>query len=163
MATTDAYRARKRRNAQALRARIAADPESYAKFRERCREYERKYRERRKARFAADPLLLAAHKAKHKKWKRTFDDRQRRRKAFDADFYALYRAGRRADYAEKVAKQGKVYRPMPSMRVPDWAKFGRVVDVHSPWLIENLTPAQRGWARQQGIEKHQWLKLHNRI
>lgn len=55
---------RKLKNMRRFYARIFADPSVYAAFRERCREYERLYRERRRARLAADPAALAAHKAK---------------------------------------------------------------------------------------------------
>ena len=151
------YRERKRRNGRDFRARIYADPEKYAAYREKCREYESRYREKRRAILLADPVLLAEHKAKHKRWKSAYDSKQRRRKAEDAEFYSLYRAERRAVYAMKRRQNGKVYRGLPSMRVPDWEKFGqKILDASSPWLVENLTPSQRGYARELAIERKEW-------
>ena len=151
------YRERKRRNGRDFRMRIYADAEKYAAFREKGREYERRYREKRRTILLANPLLLVAHKAKHKARKAAWDSKNRRRKAEDAEFYALYRAERRAKYAMKRRQNGKVYRGLPSMRVPDWAKFGqKILDASSQWLVENLTPSQRGYARELAIERKEW-------
>ena len=135
-------------------ARIFADPSAYAAFRERCREYERLYRERRRARLAADPAALAAHKAKCRALKAEWDAKTRRLKAQSHEYYALWRAERRARYAAGRVAAGKIYYVKPSLRIPDWATFGqKVLDTSSPWLIENVTPSQRAFARELAIER----------
>ena len=52
-----------------------------------------------------------------------------------------------------MMKAGRGYSPRPQCRVPDWAVKGQAVDVRSAFLAENLTPAQRAYARDLAIER----------
>lgn len=52
--------------------------------------------------------------------------------------------------------------------LPDWMLYRvasirgecfslrEALDVRSPWLIENLTPSQRAYAREMAIERKEW-------
>ena len=152
--TLEQQRRRDREDQRKYRARMYADPYKYAEFRAKMREYERSYRARRRARFAANPQMLREYKAKHRAWKRKYSTKDRLMKAMDAEYYAVWRAERRKAYATKRVAAGFAYRPTLSKRVPDWATFGRsVVDTASPWLIENITPSQRAYARELAIER----------
>ena len=63
------------------------------------------------------------------------------------------------DDATPILLEGEPWRGRPTWcfahyGVPDWATLGqRVLDAASPWLIENLTPSQRAYARELAIER----------
>ena len=74
--------------------------------------------------------------------------------ATDAKAYAEWRRKRRKSRELKAMKEGRIYRPCLAQRIPDWATKGqRFMDTASPWLIENLTDSQRGYARELAIER----------
>lgn len=91
-----------------------------------------------------------AARAKARKW----HAKSRARQAMDSTYYALCRAKRRMEYVRRLMLRGLIYRPSISRRIPDWAvKGGRILDYASPWLIENLTPSQRAYARELAAAK----------
>lgn len=73
--------------------------------------------------------------------------------AISPEAYAKYRAAMRVRGAKRCVLAGRFYKPRFSRRIPDWVTFGHVVDVRSAWLAENLTPAQRAYARELAIER----------
>ena len=78
----------------------------------------------------------------------------RERKKRDAAYYAELRARVRRSYAKAVILSGNTYTPSPKRRIPDYAVMGQfVLDVHSPWLINNLTDSQRAYAMELAIER----------
>ena len=94
-----------------------------------------------------------AARAKARKWYAKSSARQ----TMDSTYYALCRAKSRMGYARRLILRGLIYRPSISRRIPDWAvKGGRILDFASPWLIENLTPAQRDYAMRLAIERKEW-------
>lgn len=73
--------------------------------------------------------------------------------AVDAAAYAEARRKGRIYRAKKAVSEGRIYKPQFAQRIPDWCVMGHVVDVRSPWLIENVTPSQRAFARGLAIER----------
>lgn len=81
--------------------------------------------------------------------------RRKLRKMSDAAYYARRRAQMRSCRARATILSGGVYRPIFSLRLPDWAVMGqRVIDGRSQFLAINLTPAQRAYARELYRERH---------
>ena len=79
--------------------------------------------------------------------------------ATDAKAYAEWRRKKRQKRELKAIKEGRIYRPLLCLRIPDWATFGqRIMDTASPWLIENLTDSQRGYARELAIERKEMMR-----
>ena len=78
-------------------------------------------------------------------------------RAEDRAYYAktVERRRTRARIAHAKARiaKGKSYSPRYSSRLPDWAPVRGMVDARSAYLIENLTPAQRAYARELAIER----------
>ncbi len=139
MAIDPEYRAKimEQRRAQSRRAKVAikADPE-------RCSVYLARDNARHKARRAADSNVrakeAAAARRKHAKYIT--------RMMVDAGFYAAFRAAARKRYAKRTVLAGKAYWPHFGLRRPDWSVLGQaVVDTRSPFLIDNMTVAQRAW------------------
>jgi hypothetical protein len=75
------------------------------------------------------------------------------RSSLSAVYYAERRRKQRIYKAKLRIAQGCIYRPRFNRRVPDWATMGKVVDAASPWLVENITPSQRAFARELFIER----------
>lgn len=73
--------------------------------------------------------------------------------AVDAAAYAQARRKGRIYRAKKAVLEGRVYKPQFARRIPDWCVMGHVLDARSPWLVENLTPSQRAYARELAIER----------
>ena len=71
----------------------------------------------------------------------------------DQDTYAFHRAKMRIHRAKRAIKNGRIYKPRFARRIPDWCVMGGAIDVRSPWLVENLTPSQRVYARELAIER----------
>lgn len=72
----------------------------------------------------------------------------------DAELYAAWRAKRRKQRARKAVSEGRTYRPLFCMRIPDWAtKRQRVLDVSSAFLAVNMTPEQRAYALELAVER----------
>ena len=119
------------RNRPELHARrLAKKREYYWKNRERmvaiAREYHRRYPMMRKLQY-----MSKMERFEH-----------------DAAAYAEYRARDRAYRAAHRRRRGE-YRPKLSMRLPDWALYGKsVLDTRSAFLIENRTPSQAAYARK---------------
>lgn len=124
------------RNRPELHARrLAKKREYYWENRERmvakAREYHRRYPTMRKLQY-----MFMMERFEH-----------------DAAAYAEYRANDRAYRAAHRKRRGE-YRPKLSMRLPDWALYGKsVLDVRSRWIFENTTRAQRAYARELAIER----------
>lgn len=76
-----------------------------------------------------------------------------RRSSLSAVYYAERRRKKRINNAKLRIAQGRIYQPRFNRRVPDWATMGKVVDAASPWLVENITPSQRAFARELFIER----------
>ena len=91
--------------------------------------------------------------------KKICDKRRRLKKSIlamtDPDFYSQLRALQRIyNVRHRNKTRKRQYRPLWSMRFPDYAtKDSRIMDTASPWLIENLTDSQRGYARELAIER----------
>ena len=123
----------------------------------RAKDRDKLFRLRKKARMAADPELYAHYRAVKNAAKRRYDA-----KMFEMpERYARDRRHKRVAYAKRMILSGRVYRAQPSRRVPDWCVKWRVVDVRSPWLVENLTPSQRDFAMRLAIERKEW-RVQNR-
>ena len=76
--------------------------------------------------------------------------------ASDAKLYAAWRAKNRMRWARKAVAEGRLYRPLFCLRIPDWATKGqRVLDARSAYLAVNLTDEQRAYARELAIERKQ--------
>ena len=124
------------RNRPELHARrLAKKREHYWKNRERmvatAREYHRRYPMMRKIQYMS----------------------MMERFAHDAAAYAEYREKDRVYRAARRKRAGE-YRPKLSMRLPDWALYGKsVLDVRSRWIFENTTLSQRAYARSLAIER----------
>lgn len=73
--------------------------------------------------------------------------------AVDAAAYAEARRKGRIYRAKKAIAEGRIYKPSFNRRIPDWATYCRVAWAESPWLVENLTPSQRAFARELAIER----------
>ena len=137
---------------------------------DRCRAHDRKWREANpEKRKAQKARWYARHRAEILEEKRIYYIRahvwEKRRILFavfilnlilfavSATAYAKFRAAGRMRIAKRCVANGKVYRPRFNRRIPEWATMGRVVDYASPWLVENLTPSQRAYARKLAIER----------
>ena len=124
------------RNRPELHARrLAKKREYYWKNRERmvaiAREYHRRYPMMRKLQY-----MSMMERFEH-----------------DAAAYAEYRARDRAYRAAHRRRRGE-YRPKPSMRLPDWALYGKsVLDTRSVFLFENRTPSQAAYALELAREQ----------
>ena len=67
---------------------------------------------------------------------------------------AVERERARIRYAVGRVLAGKMYTPMPFLRLPSWAPVGKCyTDPRSPFLIENRTVAQDEYARELAIER----------
>ena len=56
-------------------------------------------------------------------------------------------------------KNGGMYKPYHSRRFPDWCvKMQKVLDVRSPFLIENRTDEQRAYVRELAIERRKKME-----
>lgn len=92
---------------------------------------------------------------KRRRWHRIVE-----RSSLDAVYYAERRRKLRIDNAKRSIAQGRIYRPRFNRRVPDWSTMGKVVDAASPWLAENITPAQRAFVRELYIERREGRCRH---
>ena len=127
---------------------------------DRCRERDRKWRE-------ANPDKRKAQKRRNyqrhraeilaKKRKQYVEagvwTARRQRFLLDAAAYAKYRAAMRMRGAKRCVLAGRFYKPRFARRIPDWCVWGGSVDFQSPWLVENLTPAQRAYAIELAVER----------
>lgn len=127
---------------------------------DRCRERDRKWRE-------ANPDKRKAQKRRNYQRHRAKILAKKRRQyveagvwtarrllfALDAAAYAKFRADARMRTAKRCVLAGRFYKPRFVRRIPDWCVMGHVVDMRSPWLVENLTPSQRAFARELAIER----------
>ena len=130
------------------------------------KDYHRAYS---KAWFAAHPVKRREYNKRHY-WKHLERHRAEAREAthkryarttlicmVDPQAYANHRAKSRVQIAKNAVKNGRTYKPRFARRIPDWCVKGQfVIDVRSPWLIENLTPSQRAYARELAIERKEW-------
>lgn len=132
----------KRKDAEWHRAARKANPA-------RAKDKDRLYRLRKKARMAADPELYAHYRALKNAAKRRYDAKM----SYMPERYAMARRHKRMTYARRMIKAGRVYCPQPNRRVPDYCVKYKVVDVRSKFLRENITPAQRAYARELAIER----------
>ena len=77
--------------------------------------------------------------------------------AKDAAFYATYRAAQRKHcymWRKNCRGQKTLYKPAYTRRIPDWAVKGPcIMDMASPFLIDNITDSQRAFARELAIER----------
>lgn len=115
-------------------------------------EQKRRYRERHREEIRAkDRMYYAQHK-----WQFRFRALLRdARMASDEKCYAEFRAKQRG-YLQKFRDKARKreYRPIRSMRFPDWATKGAsVLDVRSQFLFCNATPEQIAYARELAIER----------
>ena len=132
--------------------------------------FRRRFRTRDAAEsFLADDGAKAAWAAGHKprksaearqeclaaKWQRK-RARERARCAISADCYARRRARLRVNKLKFSIRHGRrsTYIPQFARRIPDWCFMGDVLDARSQWLITNLTPSQRAYARDLAIERN---------
>ncbi len=120
--------------------------------REKLLQRKRKYRERHREEIRAKDRMYYAQN----KWKfhlrALFRDA---RMAADEKFYCAFRAKQR-EYLKRHRDKARKreYRPIRSMRFPDWACKGvSTLDVRSQWLINNMTDEQRAYARELAIER----------
>ena len=131
------------RNRPELHARrLAKKREHYWKNRERmvaiAREYHRRYPMMRKLQY-----MSMMQRFEH-----------------DAAAYAEYRERDRVYRAARRKRAGE-YRPKLSMRLPDWAFYGKsVLDTRSRWIFENATPAMRDYAWRLAIERKEARSEH---
>lgn len=133
-ATDPAFRARK----------IASARKYYAKHREKCLEDRRKW--------------AVANRDKVRGYVRKCMRKVRLAWCFYSELYAKGRAYNRMLKAKRTVLRGKLYRPRFGCRMPDWATKGEtILDSASPWLIENLTPSQRAYARELAIERKEYF------
>lgn len=85
---------------------------------------------------------------------RLSDRKYRAKLEADAKLYAAWRAKRQKQRARKAVSEGRTYRPLFCMRIPDWAtKRQRVLDVSSEFLAVNMTPEQRAYALELAAER----------
>lgn len=156
---TDAYRKYYAANREKILARIKAR-------RAICPEH---FRELEAAWRMANPEAVRAKARRYRqkpenKVKLAAAQRKRRAanpetvRAADRAFYAKAvvrkRAQRRVCHAKARLLAGKVYSPRFRVRLPEWAAAGqRVLDARSPWLWNNITDAQRAYARELAIER----------
>ena len=110
-------------------------------------------RYRQTAKFKA---WLVAYKVKNrdrvKEQNRRGEANRKIKKQMDAAYYHKRLLLNRVRHAKARIAQGKKYRPRFHLRLPEWATMG-TVDVRSAFLIENLTPSQRDYARELAIER----------
>lgn len=132
---------------------------------DRCRERDRKWREanpdKRKAQKRRNYQQHRAEiLAKKRRYYIEHGVWEKRRLLFmvDSDAYANFRAAMRIGKAKRRIMGGKPYVPRFNRRIQDWATFGKAICASSPWLVENLTPAQRAWARELAIERNKQQK-----
>lgn len=136
------------------KARRKTDAEYLANFRAKRREYYAAHREEicRKWRemYRADEGYRLRKKASHARdYERLLPKLET-----DAKRYAQWRAKRRMQRARKTVAEGRTYRPLFCLRIPDWATKGqRILDASSAYLAVNLTDAQRAYARELAIER----------
>ena len=72
----------------------------------------------------------------------------------DPDFYSQLRALQRIyNVRHRNKTRKRQYRPLWSMRFPDWATKGSVLDGRSQFLAINMTPEQKAYAREMAIER----------
>ena len=68
----------------------------------------------------------------------------------DPDYYAAYRRSQRNRcYTWRLKHRGqkKSYKARSACQIPEWATKGqRIMDTQSPWLIENRSAEQKGYA-----------------
>lgn len=145
-----------REQAAKRKARRKTDAEYLVNFRAKRREYYAAHREEicRKWRemYRANEGYRLRKKASH-----AHDyERLLPKLESDAKRYAQWRAKRRMQRARKAVAEGRLYRPLFFLRIPDWATKGqRVLDARSQWLACNLTDAQRAYARELAIERQE--------
>ena len=152
----DYYRANKERILARAKARRASDPEHFreveAKWRkanpEACAAKQRRYRQKLESKVK----LAAKQRARRAASLETVRAADR---AYYAKAVVRKRAQRRVRYAKARLRDGKGYRPLFRMRLPEWAEAGRrVLDANSPYLWNNLTDSQRAFARELAIERN---------
>lgn len=159
----DYYRAHRERE----RARIKAWRDRNI---EHCREVEAAWRK-------ANPEVVATKQRRYRqkpdsKAKDAAAHRSRRKanpakvRAVDRAYYAKAvtrkRIQARISHAKARLRIGKAYRPMFHVRSPEWAAVGDAFDYRSPWLVENLTPSQRAFARELAIERRNHARTEYR-
>jgi hypothetical protein len=127
---------------------------------DRCRERDRKWRtanpDKRKAQkrrnYQRHRAEILAQKRRYYIERRVWE-RRRQLFAVDSTAYANFRAAMRIRKAKRRIMGGKLYWPRYARRIPDWATMCHAAWAASPWLPENLTPSQRGYARELAIER----------
>lgn len=76
----------------------------------------------------------------------------------DPAYYAHVRQLQRIRQRRFYDKARKVeYRPRMSTRIPNWFAKGdmSMINYESQWLVENLTPSHRAFARELAIERRE--------
>ena len=131
--------------------RYAIDPA----FRARKIASARKYYAKHRKKIAEDHLRwAAANRDKMRGYVRKSQRKARLAWCFDSELYKKGRAYNRMLKAKRTVLKGGLYVPRFACRIPDWATKGqKITDTASPWLIENLTDSQRGYARELAIER----------
>lgn len=149
-----------------------------------CAAYMREWRKRRKDLYREWAKLNRAknperHKTANRKWRASekgkawlakwsegnrdlvnkardrAEQKRKFRKITDAEYYAHFRAVRRLAKAMRGLGRGKIYRPILSRRIPDWACMGeKIADYGSRFLINNQTIEQRAYARELYRERY---------
>lgn len=147
-----AYRKKRRAiDRERDRARYANDPAFRERKKASARKYDQEHREKANAR---KKKWHAAHLDARREAVRRYMRRFRARFYFDANAYAAYRAYNRTLRARKTVLTRGFYRPRFSFRIPDWAtKCMSILDNGSQYLVENITPSQRAYARELAIER----------
>ena len=150
--------------------RLAKRKAYYRANRVRCLEWWRQYRKRPEVqayRYAWSQMYYAENgdriRARQREYHRKYPLMRAARYAEmcehfknSAAAYAEHRRQGRIWLAKKAISKGRIYKPRFDLRIPDYCVKGQVLDVRSPWLIENLTPSQRAFARELAIERKEW-------
>lgn len=100
---------------------------------------------------------IKARIAEQARAKRAADPKQTRAesRAYYAKTVTRRRAQARIAHAKSRIAQGKSYSPRYNCRYPEWALVGGTVAANSPYLYENITDAQRAYARELAIERRE--------
>ena len=112
----------------------------------------------KRRRYYQKPEVKAKDAAWHRAKRKANPERARARdRAYYAKAVMRKRVQRRIRHAKARLLMGKTYRPRFRFRLPEWAPVGCGIDYASPWLIENLTPSQRAYARELAIERKEYV------
>lgn len=141
-----AQRNRERLNEYA-RKRRAKNPERYRQTQRKWREAHREELLRKRRENRAKNIQVA------RAMDRKAEQRRKLRKMMDAEYYQRRLSATRMTHAKATMAKGKAYRPRFHMRSPAWATMGIGLDCASPWLVENITPEMRAYAKELFAER----------